>query len=82
MGRQGSSDLSVPWAEAAALPLVAVLPFEDLGGNTENDPFLSAMHRAIESKLTQVAELRVTSSASVRSYAGTEKSITGNRGGA
>jgi len=80
MGRLGDSDrdlnLSVPQAQASEFRRIAVLPFEDLGGNEENDPFLSGLHVDIHGKLMGVSDLRVTSLGSVHDYAESEKSTS------
>lgn len=72
MGRQGSPgadlNLAVSEAHAADFRRIAVLPFEDLGGNEENDPFLAGLHEDIRGKLANLADLRVTSLGSVREY--------------
>lgn len=77
LGRQGSApelNLSVPQAEAADFQRIAVLPFEDLGGNAQDDPFLSGIHVDIHGKLMGLSDLRVTALGSVRDYGASEKS--------
>lgn len=72
MGRQGSPgadlNLAPSAAHAADFRRIAVLPFQDLGGNEENDPFLAGLHEDIRGKLATLADLRVTSLGSVREY--------------
>ncbi len=67
-------NLAVSDAMAADFRRIAVLPFEDLGGNEENDPFLSGMHVDIHGKLMGLSDLRVTALGSVRDYRASEKS--------
>jgi len=67
-------NLAVSDAMAADFRRIAVLPFEDLGGNEENDPFLSGMHVDIHGKLMGLSDLRVTALGSVRDYGASEKS--------
>jgi TolB-like protein/Flp pilus assembly protein TadD len=80
MGQRSDSDrdlnLSVPEAQASEFRRIAVLPFEDLGGNEENDPFLSGIHVDIHGKLMGVSDLRVTSLMSVHDYAASETSTS------
>ena len=77
MGRSTGPDLNlaVPEAQAADFTRIAVLPFEDLGGGEENDPLVAGMAGQVREKLGTLASLRVTSASSVRSYAGTDKTI-------
>ena len=78
MGRQGSGpemNLSVPEAQASEFQRIAVLPFEDLGGNAEGDPFLAGLHEDIRGKLANLADLRVTSLESVRDYGGLDRDV-------
>lgn len=73
-GHGAELNLAVSDAMAAEFRTIAVLPFEDLGGNEENDPFLSGMHVDIHGKLMGLADLRVTALGSVRDYGSSEKS--------
>lgn len=75
MGRQGTGagdlNLAVPEAHAADFLRVAVLPFEDLGGN-DDSPLVTGMHIAVQNKLEGLADLRVIAPSSVRAYEGTD----------
>jgi hypothetical protein len=78
LGRQGSVpelNLSVPQVEASEFRRIAVLPFEDLGGNAQDDPFLSGIHVDIHGKLMGLSDLRVTALGSVDDYGDSEKSV-------
>lgn len=68
-------NLAVNEAQAADFTRIAVLPFEDLGGGADNDPLVAGMAGQVREKLGTLASLRVTSASSVRSYAGTDKTI-------
>lgn len=75
MGRQGTGpdrDLGVQGVQAAEFRRVAVLPFESLGGNEEDDPFLAGMHEDIHGKLMNLADLRVTALRSAQEFAASE----------
>lgn len=75
MGRTGTVgpdlNLAVPEAHAADFLRVAVLPFEDLGGN-DDSPLVTGMHIAVQNKLEGLADLRVIAPSSVRAYEGTD----------
>lgn len=73
--RGGEAGLSLAPAgvEAADFQTIAVLPFEDLGGNEEDDPLLLGFHVAVIDRLTKLGDLRVTQPASVDGYANSTK---------
>jgi TolB-like protein len=76
MGQRGSApelNLSVPEAQASDLRKIAVLPFDDLGGNAENQALLRNFHESIIAKLTALGDLRVTSPFSASEYANSPK---------
>jgi TolB-like protein/Tfp pilus assembly protein PilF len=78
LGQRGAGEaglnLAPAGAEAAGFPEIAVLPFEDLGGNEEDDPLLN-LHVDVLTKLTTVGDLRVTQPASAAAYANTTKDV-------
>ena len=77
VGRQTVSapdlNLGASEAHAADFSRIAVLPFDDLGGNEDDDPFLSGMHVDIHGKLMALSDLRVTALGSVRDYGASGK---------
>ncbi len=54
---------------------VAVLPFDNLGGDSANRTFTDGVHDEILTDLTRVAALQVTSRTSVEEYRDTRKSV-------
>jgi serine/threonine-protein kinase len=54
---------------------IAVLPFENLGGEAETDPFVSGIHEDILIHLYKIAGLRPISRTSVMEYRDTRKNL-------
>lgn len=77
MGQRSGSgtavDLRVPEARAAAFDMVAVLPFENLGGIAENEVLASGLQLDLQAKLGRLDELRVIWPGSVREYRASTK---------
>ncbi|MFQ5927922.1 MAG: protein kinase, partial [Terriglobia bacterium] len=72
--------LSAPPAPAApatlaAKPSVAVLPFQNLSADPENEYFSDGMTEEIISKLSRIQQLQVASRTSVARFKGTQKDI-------
>jgi TolB-like protein/predicted Ser/Thr protein kinase/Flp pilus assembly protein TadD len=63
------------WGSAQIIDSVAVLPFENLTGDTEQDYFVNGIADELISKLGRIGNLRVTSHRSVRRYRGSDKSL-------
>ena len=61
--------------ETAAFNSIAVLPFENISGDPEADPFVKGMHEGLLTELARIAELTVISRTSVMQYADTKKGI-------
>ena len=66
---RGRGDRSAP----PAITSIAVLPFENLGGDREQDYFVDGMTDAVIANLAQVRALRVVSRTSVTQYERTDK---------
>ena len=66
-GRGGNAD--------AAVPTIAVLPFENLSGDESTEPFVLGVHDDLLTHLSDIASLNVISRTSVMAYQGTTKSI-------
>jgi serine/threonine-protein kinase len=60
---------------ASVAKSVAVLPFDNLGGDSANRTFTDGVHDEILTDLTRVAALQVTSRTSVEEYRDTKKSV-------
>ncbi|HSM08432.1 MAG TPA: hypothetical protein VLA33_05385 [Gemmatimonadota bacterium] len=77
MGQRSGSgtalDLSVQEANAAEFDMVAVLPFENLGGVEENEVLASGLQLDLQAKLGRVDALRVIWPGSVREYRASTK---------
>jgi len=54
---------------------IAVLPFENLSANQENEYFAAGVHEDILTYLSRIAELRVNSRTSVQQYAKTQLNL-------
>ncbi|MGD2217480.1 MAG: hypothetical protein PVJ64_12015, partial [Gemmatimonadales bacterium] len=54
---------------------IAVLPFENLSGTSENEPFTYGIHDDVLTHLSRIGDLKVTSRTSVMEYAGTRGNI-------
>jgi TolB-like protein len=54
---------------------VAVLPFENRSGNSEQDFLVSGLHDGVMGQLSRLAQLSVIARTSVMSYLGTEKPV-------
>jgi serine/threonine-protein kinase len=67
---------STPEAGAAGFVPVAVLPMENVSGDSEEDPFVAGAHQALIGQLGRIGGLRTISRRSVLRYAGSEKSIS------
>ncbi|WP_430812828.1 MULTISPECIES: tetratricopeptide repeat protein [unclassified Carboxylicivirga] len=57
-------------------PSIAVLPLENLTGNTDNEYLLSGMHHALIGELGRISKLRVISHESTRYYKSTKMQNT------
>ncbi|MCL7973942.1 MAG: hypothetical protein M8835_05220 [marine benthic group bacterium] len=54
---------------------IAVLPFENMAGTAEAEPFVVGVHDDLLTQLSKINALKVTSRTSVKEYRDTEKSI-------
>jgi TolB-like protein/Tfp pilus assembly protein PilF len=54
---------------------IAVLPFRNLSGDSEQEYFVAGMHEALITSLSQIRDLRVISRTSAMRYAETDKSM-------
>ena len=54
---------------------LAVLPFDNLSGDAETEPFVAGVHDDLLTQLSKIGALRVTSRTSVKDYRDTDKSI-------
>ncbi|MEJ2481995.1 MAG: hypothetical protein P8049_02460, partial [Gemmatimonadota bacterium] len=54
---------------------IAVLPFENMAGTAEAEPFVVGVHDDLLTQLSKINGLKVTSRTSVKEYRDTEKSI-------
>jgi TolB-like protein/Tfp pilus assembly protein PilF len=54
---------------------LAVLPFDNLSGDSGTEPFVVGVHDDLLTQLSKIGALRVTSRTSVKEYRDTEKSI-------
>jgi TolB-like protein/Tfp pilus assembly protein PilF len=54
---------------------IAVLPFENLSGTSENEPFTYGIHDDILTHLSRISDLKVTSRTSVMEYQGRRSNI-------
>ncbi|MEN8145803.1 MAG: hypothetical protein ABFS14_12740, partial [Gemmatimonadota bacterium] len=79
MGQRGEGgrdlSLAIPEANASEFRTLAVLPFENVGGDEENRVLASGLHMDLQDQLGRLADLRVTSPMSVREYESSEKGI-------
>lgn len=57
------------------VPSIAVLPFENISGQKENEPFTVGIHDDLLTQLSKISALRVLSRTSVLRYRDTEKPI-------
>ena len=67
---------STPEAGAAGFVPVAVLPMENVSGDSEQEPFVAGAHQALIGQLGRIGGLRMISRRSVLRYAGSGKSIS------
>ncbi|MDH5432344.1 MAG: hypothetical protein OEY19_00210 [Gammaproteobacteria bacterium] len=58
------------------LPGIAVIPFENMSGNDENEQFTNGLHDDLLTQLSRIKNLRVISRTSVLEYRGTKKNMT------
>lgn len=58
-----------------ALPSLAVLPLENVGGDVANNAFAVGLHDDLLTQLSRIEGLRLVSRTSVREYANTSKNI-------
>lgn len=79
MGQRSSPEreinLVVPEAHASEFRTIAVLPFQNVGGDEENRVLASGLHMDLQAQLAGIADLRVTSPMSVREYESSNKGI-------
>jgi TolB-like protein/Tfp pilus assembly protein PilF len=77
VGRQTASgrelSLAIPEAHASDLSTLAILPFENVGDDEDNEVLASGLHMDLQDQLGRLSALRVTSPMSVREYEATEK---------
>lgn len=66
-------NLAIPSAHASDLATLAVLPFENVGAEEENEVLASGLHMDLQDQLGRLSALRVTSPMSVREYETSEK---------
>jgi eukaryotic-like serine/threonine-protein kinase len=66
---------SAPSVTLAGKPSVAVLPFENLRGDPQNQYFSDGMTEEIITKLSRIKSLEVASRTSVTRYSGTQKDV-------
>lgn len=73
----GAGPVTAAGSEVSDLdPLsVAVLPFDNLSGSSEAEPFAVGLHDDLLTELSRASALTVISRTSVRGYLGTQKSI-------
>ena len=64
-----------PAGEVAPAKSIAVLPFENLSTDKENQVFADGIHQDVIGNLRNVRDLRVTSRTTVMQYRGTTKSL-------
>ena len=76
MSRRSMSQSPQP---AAAIRSIAVLPLEDLSGDSSQDYFADGMTDELIMSLGQISALRVISRTSVMSYKSVRKPLAGNR---
>jgi serine/threonine-protein kinase len=78
LGTSGDETVKVPTRtrrEARRIESIAVLPFQNLSRDPQQEYFVDGMHDAILGQLAQISALRVTSRTSVAHYKATSKSI-------
>ena len=62
--------------QSGSIDSIAVLPLENLSGDTEQDIFTAGMHEALITELSKISALRTISRTSVMRYKETVASIT------
>jgi len=55
---------------------IAILPFENLSGREEDEPYSDGLHRTLLTRISQLNDLRSISPTSVAVYRGTSKRLT------
>ncbi len=55
---------------------IAVLPFENLSGREEDEPFTNGIHSTLLTQVSRIRDLKPTSRTSVMAYTGTNKNLT------
>ncbi len=66
-------NFAVPEAHASDVSTLAILPFENVGDDEDNEVLASGLHMDLQDQLGRLSALRVTSPMSVREYEATEK---------
>ena len=66
-------NFAVAEAHASDVSTLAILPFENVGEDQENEVLASGLHMDLQDQLGRLSALRVTSPMSVREYAATDK---------
>jgi len=66
---------AVPSFDTEERPSIAVLPFTNLSGDAETQPFTDGVHDDILTQLTKIGSLKVISRTSVQEYRATSKNI-------
>jgi TolB-like protein/Tfp pilus assembly protein PilF len=74
-GVENPANIIVSAAQASEFKALAVLPFQDVNQTDENRLIAVGVHEDLLTQLQRISALRVTGSASVREYDGTEKSF-------
>ncbi|MDH5432343.1 MAG: hypothetical protein OEY19_00205 [Gammaproteobacteria bacterium] len=62
--------------DRTTLPGIAVIPFENMSGNADNEQFTSGLHDDLLTQLSRINGLKVISRTSVLKYKNTDKSMT------
>jgi TolB-like protein/Tfp pilus assembly protein PilF len=75
--QQRGARLQTPTSDLREIPekSIAVLPFENLGGDKENDYFAAGVHDDILSNLARIADLKVISRTSVQQFKGETRNL-------
>lgn len=64
------SDLIIPDSKS-----IAILPFENISGREEHEPYSKGLHRILLTRISQLKDLRSISPTSVDAYRGTSKRL-------
>jgi TolB-like protein/Flp pilus assembly protein TadD len=72
---RGGLRSSADTADLPAIPSLAVLPLENVGGDAANASFAIGLHDDLLTRLSKIGGLRLVSRTSVREYADTRKNV-------